>query len=196
MYINDFLELGFVINYESTTPSREWTRVLEDDPVYKKVFTFCKTCKDDYKEIDAFINSLNTSEVQYSLASRSYSNGELIRIRLDNATLRMKVYVIEKDGIILRLVVDKDTNRVYTIDDCLRGFHSVSSHWNVWYRQTIDDPTTLESVFATLHRHRMSNSQDIRNYYNKEIKELKRHYAIDLEDSKVGLKFLAQYKEN
>lgn len=191
MNLSNFLDLGFKITFEEQEQGYHWARVMEEDPVYKQVFEFCKTC-DDYKKTEEFLNNL---EGKYSLNCRSYSGNTLSRIYLKKQYDTLKVYVIKNEGIVLRLAVDKNTNEVYTIEDGSGYFLSICSHRNLWEKSSLDDDTTAKSCLATVYRWRKDNAEDIRKYYSKEIKKLKNAYKRDYGASQIGLDYLAQFKE-
>lgn len=191
MNLSNFLDLGFNIIYEEQNPRGNWAFVMREDPIYKQVFEFCKTC-DNHTDIEKYLNTLDG---KYNLRSRLYSNNQLERIYLTKEYNTLQVYTVENNGIKLHLIVDKDSKEVYTIEDVTWYFHSICSYRTIWEKDSIYDDTTVESCLATVYRFREANANAIREYYSKEIKKLKNAYKRDYKASQIGIDYLAQFKE-
>ena len=88
------------------------------------------------------------------------------------------------------LYVDSYTNVVDRVLDALWYFGSCSSHTDVYDRDSENDTKTAKTVLKWIYHKRLNNAQHIRNYYSKEIKELKKRYKGDLATAKLGLDFL------
>ena len=190
MTIKDFLDFGFTITYEQTDSMGNWVYVCKDEEEYAKTFEFCKVAR-TYQEIDEFIKSLGD---RYNLKSRAYLNGELVYIVLKHERKDMKIYCVEKDGVRLRLTVQCDTGKVYSIDDLFGYFNSISSNKSIYDRETTNEDISIEYILSLVYNSRVYNLKEIRNHYNNAIRKIKREYKDRLEVGKVGMDLLSKYK--
>lgn len=189
MLLEEFLDLGFNITFEQLTTN--YTRVLEDDERYIEIFNAYANHNEELG--DKLLK-------QYKIDCRNrMSQGwgddmKLISLNLYENKMSKRV-VIEKDAIRLMLYVDKDTNIVDRVLDALWYFGSCFSHTDIYDRDSSKDNKSAKTILKWIYQKRLNNAQSIRNYYNKEIKELKKHYKNDLGNAKLGLDFLKQFKE-
>ena len=79
--------------------------------------------------------------------------------------------------------------------DALWYFGSCSSHTEIYDRDSSKDNKSAKTILKWIYQKRLNNAQHIRNYYNKEIKDLKQKYKNDLGVAKDGLDFLKQFEE-
>ena len=189
MLLQEFLDLGFKITFEQLTEN--YTRVLEDDERYIEIFNAYANHNEELG---------NKLLREYKIDCRSRMNqgwgNDMKLCSLDLYENKMsKRIVIEKDAIRLMLYVDKDTNIVDRVLDALWYFGSCSSHTNIYDRDSSNDNKSAKTILKWIYQKRLNNAQFIRNYYNKEIKDLKQKYKNDLGVAKDGLDFLKQFKE-
>jgi len=190
MKLQEFLDLGFNVTFEQLTTN--YTAVVENDERYIEIFNAYANHNEELG--DKLLK-------QYKIDCRSrVSQGwdnemKLVALRLYEDKMSKRV-VIEKDNIRLMLYVDKDTNTVDRVLDALWYFGSCSSHTDIYDRDSSNDNKSAKTILKWIYQKRLNNAQSIRNYYNKEIKELKKHYKNDLEVAKDGLDFLKQFNEN
>lgn len=189
MLLQEFLDLGFNITFEELTAN--YTRVLEDDERYIEIFNA-------YDGHNEELGNKLLKEYKITCRSRmsqgTYKGMKLVSLSLYEDKMSKRI-VIEKDSIRLMLYVDKDTNIVDRVLDALWYFGSCSSHTDIYDRDSSKDTKTAKTILKWVYQKRLNNAQHIRNYYNKEIKELKKHYKNDLGNAKLGLDFLKQFKE-
>lgn len=189
MLLQEFSDLGFIITFKELTTN--YTRVLEDDKRYIEIFNA-------YANKNEELGDRLLKEYKIDCGSRTSQGTEngmkLVSLNLYEDKMSKRI-VIEKDNIMLMLYVDKDTNVVDRVLDALWYFGSCSSHTDIYDRDNSQDTKTAKDILRWVYQKRLKNAQHIRNYYNKEIKELKQKYKNDLKEAKDGLDFLKQFKE-
>lgn len=189
MLLQEFLDLGFNITFEKLTLN--YTMVFEDDERYIEIFNA-------YANHNEELGDKLLREYKIDCRSRTsqgtYSGMKLISLVLYENKMSKRV-VIEKDTIRLMLYVDKDTNIVDRVLDALWYFGSCSSHTDIYDRDSSKDNKTAKDIMKWIYHKRLNNAQSVRNYYNKEIKDLKQKYKYDLSVAKDGLDFLKQFEE-
>lgn len=189
MLLQEFLDLGFNITFEQLTTN--YTRVFEEDERYIKIFNA-------YANHNEELGNKLLREYKIdcrSRASQGTNNGSMKLVSLVLYEDKMsKRVIIEKDTIRLMLYVDKDTNIVDRVLDALWYFGSCSSHTDIYDRDSLKDNKTAKDIMKWIYQKRLNNAQHIRNYYNKEIKDLKQKYKYDLGVAKEGLDFLKQFE--
>ena len=185
MLLQEFLDLGFKITFEQMTTN--YTMVIKEDKRYVEIFNAYASHNGElgYKLL-----------MQYKIYCRSRTNqgtddGNMKLCELSLYEEKMgKRIIIEREDIRLMLYVDSDTNVVDRVLDALWYFGSCSSHTDIYSRDSENDTTTAKTVLKWVYHKRLNNAQHIRNYYNKEIRELKKRYKSELETAKLGLDFL------
>lgn len=187
MELQEFLDLGFIITFEQLTTN--YTRVLEEDERYIEIFNAYSNHNEELGD-----KLLKEYKIDCrSRASQGWGNEmKLVSLYLYEDKMSKRV-VIEKDTIRLMLYVDKDTNIVDRVLDALWYFESSSSHTDIYDRASLKDTKSAKTILKWIYQKRLNNAQSIRNYYNKEIRELKKHYKNDLDNAKLGLDFLKQF---
>ena len=189
MTIQEFLDLGFNITFEQLTTN--YTKVLEEDKRYIEIFN---TYANHNEELGDKLLKQYKIDCR-SRVSQGTDNGmKLVSLTLYENKMSKRV-VIEKDTIRLMLYVDKDNNVVDRVLDALWYFGSCSSHTDIYDRDSSKDNKNAKDIMRWIYQKRLNNAQHIRNYYNKEIKDLKQKYKYDLSVAKDGLDFLKQFKE-
>lgn len=190
MLLQEFSDLGFIITFKELTTN--YTRVLEDDKRYIEVFNAYAS---QNKELGDRLLKEYKIDCRSRISRGFDENGmKLVELVLYENKMSKRI-VIEKDNIMLMLYVDKDTNIVDRVLDALWYFGSCSSHTDIYDRDNSQDTKTAKDILRWIYQKRLKNAQHIRNYYNKEIKELKQKYKNDLRIAKDGLDFLKQFKE-
>lgn len=188
MLLQEFLDLGFNITFEQLTEN--YTKVLEDDERYIEIFNA-------YANHNEELGDKLLKEYKVDCRSR-VSQGWGNEMKLTSLMLygnkMSKRIVIEKDSIRLMLYVDKDTSVVDRVLDALWYFGSCSSHTDIYDRDSSRDNKSAKTVLKWIYQKRLNNAQHIRNYYNKEIKDLKQKYKNDLRVAKDDLDFLKQFE--
>lgn len=187
MLLKEFLDLGFNITFEQLTTN--YIRVLEEDERYIEIFNA-------YANHNEELGNKLLKEYKIDCRNRM-SQGWGNDMKLCSLILyenkMSKRIIIEKDNIRLMLYADKDTNIVNRVLDAWWYFGSCSSHTDIYDRDSLKDNKTAKDIMRWIYQKRLNNAQFIRNHYNKEIKELKKHYKNDLENAKLGLDFLKQF---
>lgn len=187
--MQEFLDLGFNITFEQLTAN--YTRVLEDDERYIEIFN---AYADHNGELGDELLRKYKIDCRSRLSQGTNNDMKLCSLILyENKT--SKRVVIEKDTIRLMLYVDKDTNIVDRVLDALWYFGSCSSHTDIYDRDSLKDNKSAKTILKWIYQKRLNNAQSIRNYYNKEIKDLKQKYKRSLGVAKEGLNFLKQFEE-
>ena len=190
MELQEFLDLGFNITFEQITTN--YTRVLEEDKRYIEIFNA-------YANHNEELGNKLLKQYKIDCRSRMSQGTNEGSMKLCSLTLyedkMSKRVVIEKDTIRLMLYVDKDTNIVDRVLDALWYFGSCSSHTDIYDRDSSNDNKSAKIILKLVYQKRLKNAQSIRNYYNKEIRELKKHYKNDLDIAKYDLDFLKQFEE-
>jgi len=184
MKLKDFEDLGFTVKttYENT-PIR--VVVCKEEDSYQQVLAFAKQ-HGDWDEISKYARTLDCC-----LGPVSYQNGELIGVRLVTYKPGTRYYTVVGDISLFIEVVD---GVVVNVNDMCTYFHSVCNFNCLYEKDTLgDDDVTAAQLLKQMYDHRLRNAQDIRNYYNKEIKDLKQSYRNSLEQAKAGLDFLKQF---
>lgn len=185
MLLQEFLDLGFKITFEQMTTN--YTMVIKEDKRYVEIFNAYANHNEDlgYKLL-----------MQYKIYCRSRTsqgtddgNMKLCELSLYEEKMGKRI-IIEREDIHLMLYVDSDTNVVDRVLDALWYFGSCSSHTDIYSRDSENDNTTAKTILKWVYHKRLNNAQHIRNYYNKEIRELKKRYKSELETAKLGLDFL------
>lgn len=188
MKLQDFIDLGFAITFNQLTTN--YVRVAQEDKRYIEIFEKCK----DERNVNTYQLQ---KEYKVDINGRTYQgtvNGmELISLTVSEYKEGNRI-IIEKDDVELMLYVDKDTNVVDRVLDCLWYFGSSSSHQDIYGRLHNDDNISVNDVLKDVYRMRMKNSQNIRNHYNKELKKIKEEYRHDLDKSKKGMNFLKRFE--
>ena len=189
MLLQEFLDLGFNITFEKLTLN--YTRVFEDDERYIEIFNAYASHNEESG--DKLLKEYKIDCL--SRMSQGTDNGmKLVSLNLYENKVSKRI-VIEKDSIRLMLYVDKDTNIVDRVLDALWYFGSCSSHTDIYDRDSSKDNKSAKTILKWIYQKRLNNAQNIRNYYNKEIKDLKQKYKYDLGVAKQDLDFLKQFEE-
>lgn len=185
MLLQEFLDLGFKITFEQ--PTTNYTMVVKEDKRYVEIFNA-------YASHDEVLGDILLRQYAIDCRSRTSQgtddgNMKLCELSLYEEKMGKRI-IIEREDIHLMLYVDSDTNVVDRVLDALWYFGSCSSHTDIYSRDSENDNTTAKTVLKWIYHKRLNNAQHIRNYYNKEIKELKKRYKSELETAKLGLDFL------
>ena len=180
MKLQEFLDLGFKITFNQLTTN--YVRVAKEDDRYIEIFNIFSNNKEaNEREIER--------KYKVDVNGRAYQGTDkgmkLTALSLSEQKEGNRI-IIEKDDVKLMLYVDQYTNIVDRVLDCLWYFNSSSSHQDIYERLHVDDKITVNDVLRDVYRMRMKNSQEIRNYYNKRLKEIKEDYRYKLEGSKIG----------
>lgn len=185
MLLQEFLDLGFKITFEQ--PTTNYTMVVKEDKRYVEIFNA-------YANHDEVLGDILLKKYKIDCRSRTSQGTDDGSMKLCELTLyeeKMgKRIIIERQDIQLMLYVDSDTNVVDRVLDALWYFGSCSSHTDIYSRDSEKDTKTAKTILKWIYHKRLNNAQHIRNYYNKEIKELKKQYKNELETAKLGLDFL------
>ena len=189
MQLKEFLELGFNITFEQLT--KNYVKVIKEDKRYIEIFNAYSNHNEElgYKLLKEY-----KIDCRSRMSQGCGNEMKLCSLVLYEEKMGKRV-VIEKDSIRLMLYVDKDTNVVDRVLDALWYFGSCCSHTDIYDRDSQEDSETAKDIMRWIYQKRLNNAQFIRNYYNKEIKDLKKKYKNDLEFAKKGLDFLKQFGE-
>ena len=185
MILQDFLDLGFKIEKTHNDNENISVKVCEEEDLYKQVFEYAKT-HSNWDDIADYARSLKCS-----LGFISHRGDELTSISLSTYRKGRRYSLVAGEGI--RLAVEVVDDVIASVDDMYWYFNSYSNYSNLYDRTSIYDDTKARDLIERIYTHRLHNAQDIRNYYNKEIKSLKSNYRSSLEKAKIGLDFLKQF---
>lgn len=188
MKLQDFLDLGFVITWDELR--KNWTRVPEYSKEYLDILKFAQeTDKED--ELNTYEKTKSYAlKLGYYLGFLEQHGDELVRLSLHYDKQSRRV-IIERDGVKLCLYVDKDDETIDSVDDDFQYFHSCCNMRDVYERYKNDDETPL-TILETVYDFRKKNAQEVRNYYNNELRNMKENYKYSLDKAKVGLKWLKE----
>lgn len=188
MKLQDFLDLGFEITLNELWEN--WTRVPEYSKEYLDILKFAQEVdKEDnlhtYEKTKTY-----ASKLKCSLGFLEHHGYKLVRLSLHYNKQSRRV-IIEKNGVKLCLFVDKDDETVDSVDDYFSYFNSHCGVKNVYERYENDNETSL-TILETINEFRKKNAQEVRNYYNKQLRDIKEIYKYTLDEAKVGLKWLKE----
>lgn len=185
MLLQEFLDLGFKITFEQMTTN--YTMVVKEDKRYVEIFNAYASHNEELG--DKLLKQYKIDCRSRANQGTSDGNMKLCELSLYEEKMGKRI-VIEREDIRLMLYVDSDTNVVDRVLDALWYFGSCSSHTDIYSRDSENDTKTAKTVLKWVYHKRLNNAQHIRNYYNKEIRELKKRYKSELETAKLGLDFL------
>lgn len=188
MKLQDFLDLGFEITLDELREN--WTRVPEHSKEYLDILAFAQEV-DKEDNLHTYEKTKNyASKLKCSLGFLEHHGDELVRLSLHYNKQSRRV-IIEKNGIKLCLFVDKDDETVDSVDDYFSYFNFHCSVKDIYERYRNDNETPL-TILETINEFRKKNAQEIRNYYNKQLRDIKENYKCSLDNAKVGLKWLKE----
>lgn len=189
MNLQDFYDLGFKEIFKDTSAIRR--RVLNTDEHYQEVQDYARTFKDDTS--CSYWNTLRDfawNNFKYMLQSISSQGGVLTEATCyfdDNNGERV---IVKLDDIELEIYYNKDTKFVYKVYDRLYRFSSFNSYVsNDVYEVNSNESSilTLDDFMKNLLKSREQDAQNVRNYYNKQLKEIHQTYKSRLDERKSGI---------
>jgi len=186
MTINDFYNLGFIEEFKDPLPQRR--RVLDTDEHYQEVTEIVKQLKnwDSIKETLYIKFKYNL----YSLSSQGDEVTDATCYFDDSNTERV---IVKLNDIRLDVIYNKETKFVYSIYDRYRyfspyGFHSFNEIYEV--TNYIKSRLSITEFMQKLLKTRQEDAQNIKNYYNKELKNMHRSYRDRLNSCKTNIKII------
>lgn len=197
MNLKELFDIGYSVEHTYGWKTRRY--LYRDEPLYKEIFDYVinhLTNKGEdiytgniWKEIEDAIKTLKSSDVRFhdkiEFYSYSAQGGRITSIEFGYYDDNVQEVLLAKGSSKLLVTYDIITDIVYCIKDSYPYFHG---YYGQEFRYARD--LSIEEIFATFEKARTKDLQDVRNYFNKELKRVHTEYKYALDIRKKQLKNL------
>ena len=179
MKLEDFLDLGFKV--DSSTKMTVDKKLTKNDEVYQNTYKFALN-NPNFNDIQEYLKKL-----MCELKGMTTTNGALTALDILQPEPKGEVVILDYDWFRLRLEINSETHEVYNVDDCHCYFRSLSNMCRV-YESNEEDDIKVKDIIKIIYDKRLENKKEIKKYYEKEIRDIRKKLNTQLEACDSGIK--------